>query len=87
MATHGPRKVATRKISAIWDWRKAQVIGAIASSGATLGPEYEWFGRSFDGIDARFLRPLREHAPTDYERILHWFPLAEMDLMRADLDG
>lgn len=80
MNTHGVMRHSSRKCSPVWDWRKSHVVEAIASAGASLGPEYGWFGRSFDGIDARFLGPLREHAPDDYERILHWFPLADLDL-------
>lgn len=80
MSTHGVMRDRGRKCSPIWDWRKSHVMAAIAEAGATLGPEYEWFGRSFDGIDSRFLSPLREHAPDDYQRILDWFPLADLDL-------
>lgn len=82
MATHGVRKAASGKVSVVWDWRKAHVMDAIESAGIRLPVEYEWFGRSFDGLDARFLGPLKEHAPDDYQRVLDWFPLADLDLMR-----
>lgn len=82
---HGPMKPASRKVSVVWDWRKAAVMGRIERSGIALPPDYDWFGRSFDGIDARFLGPLREHSPDDYARVLEWFPLAEMDLLRSGL--
>ncbi len=42
-------------------------------------------GRSFDGIRYDFLKPIHDHAPDDYQRILHWFPLAELELMRMDM--
>jgi hypothetical protein len=35
------------------------------------------FGRSFDGIDLRFVVPLKERRPADYRRVLEWFPLVE----------
>jgi len=82
---HGAMKVKHHKVSVVWDWRKAHAFEAIASAGIDLAPDYEWFGRSFDGIDARFTGPLREHAPEDFERILEWFPLAELDLVRQEL--
>ncbi len=82
--THGPMKPASRKASVIWDWQVAEVRSRIAHAGIALPVDYEWFGRSFDGIDARFTGPLREHAPEDYERILDWFPLAALDLMRQE---
>lgn len=80
--THGPMKAGSRKVSVVWDWRKADVVAALDRAGIALPPDYEWFGRSFDGIDRRFLEPLSRHAPDDFARILEWFPLAELELVR-----
>jgi 3'-phosphoadenosine 5'-phosphosulfate sulfotransferase (PAPS reductase)/FAD synthetase len=66
----------------IYDWSKDQLIQAIARAGVKLPVDYRWFGRSFDGIDYRFLRPIKENAPKDYKKILEWFPLAEVELKR-----
>ena len=82
---HGPMKPSSRKVSPIWDWRKHEVYDRIEAAGITLPPDYEWFGRSFDGMDRRFLEPLSRHAPDDYQRILEWFPLADLELIRHDL--
>ena len=41
-----------------------------------LPVDYEMFGRSFDGIDYRFISPIKERFPDDYARILEWFPMA-----------
>lgn len=82
MATHGPRKPKHHKVSAVWDWRKAHVMDRIASSGIALPVDYEWFGRSFDGIDYRFTEPLSRFAPDDFATICEWFPLARLDLVR-----
>lgn len=65
----------------IFDWNKARTMEAIMNAGIRLPRDYEMFGRSFDGIDRRFLRPLRDKCPEDFERVLEWFPLAEMELM------
>jgi hypothetical protein len=83
MATHGVRKEKTRKVSVVWDWKIADVRAALRRAKIELPPEYEWFGRSFDGIDRRFMEPLAKHAPEDYQRILHWFPLADLWRFRA----
>ncbi|WP_161791100.1 hypothetical protein [Amycolatopsis sp. MJM2582] len=47
--------------------------------------DYEWYGRSFDGLDYRFIEPLSRHAPEDYARDPDWCPLAEPELLRHDL--
>lgn len=66
----------------VWDWTKAGVEEAIREAGVKLPVDYSLFGRSFDGIDYRFLRPIRDHFPADYQRILDWFPLSEVELLR-----
>lgn len=83
--THGPMKPKGRKVSVVWDWQVAEVRERIAAEGIDLPPDYEWFGRSFDGMDRRFLEPLSVHAPDDFERILEWFPLADLELIRHGL--
>jgi hypothetical protein len=85
MATHGPRNLRGRRLHIVWDWKISHVRQAMADAGVKLPVEYEWFGRSFDGIDARFTGPIRDNAPDDWATILDWFPLAELDLMRPTL--
>lgn len=79
---HGAMKRHSGKVSVVWDWRISHVRQLLADERIPLPPDYEWFGRSFDGIDRRFLKPLRDHAPDDYRRILNFFPLAELELVR-----
>ena len=84
---HGVLKPAKRKVSPIADWVKAEVMDCLRRHRLALPRDYEWFDRSFDGIDYRFLEPLSRHAPDDYQRILEWFPLAELELFRTNLTG
>ena len=44
--------------------------------------DYEWFGRTYDGIDYRFTSVLKEKSPADYERVKAAYPLVEVDIMR-----
>jgi hypothetical protein len=85
LVSHGVMKPGKHKVSPVADWLKAEVMGRIERAGIPLPVDYEWFGRSFDGIDRRFLEPLSQHAPQDYRRVLDWFPLAELDMIRAGM--
>lgn len=69
----------------VWNFNKAATLSVIARAGIDLAIDYELFGRSFDGIDHRFLAPLKRHRPRDYARILEWFPLADLELFRHGL--
>lgn len=81
---HGVMKTANHKVSPIYDWLKAEVMGRISQANVKLPIDYQWFGRSFDGLDHRFLAPLKENAPKDYQRVLDWFPLAELESYRHE---
>lgn len=81
----GPMKEHSRKVSPVYDWGIVKVREVIAENGIKPAPDYEWFGRTFDGLDAKFVAPLREHAPDDFARLLQWFPLLEVELVRHGL--
>lgn len=68
----------------VWDWKKARLVQELAKSGVKLPIDYRIWGRTFDGLDARFLVPLKKHFPRDFARVLEWFPLAEADVFRAE---
>lgn len=80
--THGPVSINQGRYHPIWDMRKDDLIALFRKHGVKLPVDYELFGRSFDGIDLRFLLPLKRHRPDDYKRILEWFPLAELEVFR-----
>lgn len=82
---YGLMKPRSWKCSPIADWLVGEVRECIASHGVSLPIDYEWFGRSFDGLDYRFLGPLAKNAPADFRRILEWFPLAELELARHEM--
>jgi len=68
----------------VFDWSKQQVVDAIRDAGVKLPIDYKLFGRSFDGLDWRFMKPLKENLPEDYARVLEWFPMAELEVKRIE---
>ncbi len=80
----GAIRESTRTFWPIWDWKKAKLIDILRQSEVKLPIDYKIFGRSFDGIDYRFLKPIRDHFPADFGRILEFFPLAELELKRRE---
>lgn len=69
----------------IYDWSTKATYAKIAEAGIKLPVDYEMFGRSFDGLDLRFLAPIRQRFPRDYATILEWFPLAALEFPRRGL--
>lgn len=68
----------------IFDWKKDRLFDCIKRSGVKLPVDYRLFGRTFDGLDLRFLYPIKQHFPADYRRILEWFPLADAEVYRYE---
>jgi len=60
------------------------LLDTIRAANIRLPVDYRWFGRTLDGLDYRFLAPLKAHAPRDYARVLEFFPLAELELFRME---
>jgi hypothetical protein len=81
---HGAINYTTRTFYPVYDWNKERLIHAIESAQIKLPIDYKWFGRSFDGLDLRFIFQIRRHAPDDYARMLEWFPLAELEIKRYE---
>ena len=69
----------------VYDWNVQAVDAALSASGVKLPVDYTLWGRSFDGIDYRFLEPMARYLPEDYARVLEWFPLADLELFRRRL--
>ncbi len=82
ISRHGPISKRSSRYHPIWDLVKTDLVDLFRKSGARLPVDYRIWGRSFDGIDARFLVPMKRHLPRDYRRVLEWFPLAEMEVYR-----
>lgn len=82
--THGAINHTDKRFYPVYDWKKERLLNEIDAAGVKLPIDYELFGRTFDGLDYRFLKPLSERFPEDYKRILTWFPLADLEIFRRE---
>ena len=82
--THGAVNHNAKRFYPIFDWVKEDLIKSFDEAGVKLPVDYRMFGRTFDGLDYRFLQPLREWYPRDYERVLEWYPFADVEIVRYD---
>lgn len=71
-----------KKFYPIHDWNKERLLNEMKAAKVKLPIDYKLFGRSFDGIDFRFLYPIKKNFPEDYEKIIAAFPLAELEIQR-----
>lgn len=82
---HGPIVTSRRTCHAIWDWGSVELEAALRKHSVALPDDYRLFGRTFDGISARYTMKLRDMGyRDDYDRIMELFPLAEADVYRYE---
>lgn len=79
---YGPIIENNRKFYPIWHYRREDIARSIAHSRIKLPVDYMLWGRTFDGLDFRFISVLKEVYPADYQRIKAFFPLVDVDAWR-----
>lgn len=84
LMSHGPVSYNTKQWSPVWEFNKADILGILDRHAIKLPVDYRIFGRTFDGLDYRFLKPLKEQLPDDYRRLLEWFPLADLAIWQVE---
>jgi len=84
---HGPFTHSKKVFYPVWDVRKSGLLKMLKLSGVKMPIDYWLFGKSFDGIDFRFLYPIKKYFPDDYAKIIDLFPLAELELKRYEFYG
>lgn len=82
---HGPVNLISRRFYPIYDKKKLDLIPIFKNAGVKLPPDYRLFGRSFCGLDFRFMSAIREHYPEDFEIIKFWFPLIELEFAKYEI--
>ncbi len=68
----------------IWDWNVSQVSQIIIDNGVKIPADYKYWGRTLAAFDYQYLKPLRKAFPDDYNRMLEWFPLLEVEFFRYE---
>ncbi|SNR99384.1 hypothetical protein SAMN04488503_2236 [Humidesulfovibrio mexicanus] len=80
--SHGPVTENLRKFYPVWDWNKDRLVSELTRNNIVLPVDYKIWGRTFDGIYLLFLLGLKKHFPRDYQRVLEYYPLADLELFR-----
>lgn len=79
---YGAIRWKRRQFYPAWDIKKDEMLYLIKDAGIRLPVDYQWFGRSLDGIAAEYSFHIKQHAPDDYDKLLELTPLMMLDLAR-----
>lgn len=82
--THGPISENRLKFYPVWDWNKEKLMNELKRHDVQLPIDYKLFGRSFDGLYYMYLKKIQECYPRDYQKILDYFPLIDMEIYRYE---
>jgi hypothetical protein len=81
---HGVVNYKSLTFFPVYDWNNERLKLEIMKARVKLPVDYKLFGRSFDGLDWRFLARVKDKLPADYEKILLYFPLVDLELYRRN---
>lgn len=81
---HDGEAFKNRIAHVVWDWKIKDIRACIADNGVELPVDYDLFDRTFDGLDYRFIKPMKDKLPQDYETLCRWFPAVELEIMRHE---
>ncbi len=82
---HGAVNEGRKTFFPVYDWNIEKLISEIKQSGCKLPIDYKICGKSFDGLDYRFIKPLKDNFPNDYEKLKELFPLIDVELKRYEI--
>ena len=68
----------------VYDWLKADLLREFDEAGVKLPTDYRYFGNTFDGLTYKYVKPMRDHFPEDYQHLLEWFPFADLEIARYE---
>jgi len=72
---------------AIWDYNLERVCKAIIQSGVQLPIDYQTMGRTIISWEYQYLKPVKDHFPDDYQRMLEWWPWLDLEFFRHEQVG
>lgn len=71
----------------IWDWKIADVAAKVKEYDLKISSEYKLLGRTTEQMQYRRLSWVRNYYPDDWQKILEWFPLVELEIYRYETLG
>jgi hypothetical protein len=84
---YGAIRVKQRTWFPIAEMGRQTTLDMVSKAGLSLPMDYLMFGRTWDGLNAGYLIPIKKWFPDDYKRILEFFPLAEVEVWRYERWG
>lgn len=73
-----------RKWYPIWDYERGDPVRMVQRHGIKVPYDYELFGISFENIDYRFAKVMKERCPQNWARVKEFFPMAETIITRYE---
>ena len=83
-AKHGCLSEKHHKYYPIWDITAKDLYQSFRDNNIKLPIDYKFWGRTFDGIDYKYINIIYKEFPNDYKRIQDFFPLLDMERLRYD---
>lgn len=74
----------SKKWYPVHDMKLNDIKNIINKHNVKLPDDYKLFGLSFDGLDYRFIKVIKDQKPDDYKKIKQYFPLIDLVIERHE---
>jgi 3'-phosphoadenosine 5'-phosphosulfate sulfotransferase (PAPS reductase)/FAD synthetase len=81
---NGGHRSNGKKFYPCFDFSDKEVAEIVRAHNVKLPYDYAVWGRTFDGMQYRFLKDLKQALPEDYNKVLELYPLADVVLHRYE---
>jgi 3'-phosphoadenosine 5'-phosphosulfate sulfotransferase (PAPS reductase)/FAD synthetase len=81
---HSPINKKKKSFFPIFDWTNDDIRKCLKENKIKLPIDYEMFGKSFDGLCYRYIKPIKEKFPEDYNKLKNLYPLIDLEILRYD---
>jgi len=81
---YGAHNETLRTFYPIYDYKIDDLVSLLRTGNVRLPADYKVWGKSFDGLDYRFIAGVKKHYPADYQKIRNFFPIIDVEILRYE---
>lgn len=73
-----------REFYPVYDWTNDDIRNCFKENNIEIPIDYKLFGRSFDGVNYKYIKALKENIPNDYKKLKELYPLIGLEILRYE---
>lgn len=68
----------------VFDYSNDDLVDALKKANIKLPIDYKYWQKTFDGLQYRFIKKIKDFEPESYKIIQEWFPFIDIEILRYE---